>query len=129
MPANACCHRPIVCPHVLARLPHHRKIGGQLLGRFATSDGPRALEVAATLRTFDLLLTDLIMPKMTGDELARRLRRQRPALKVLYLTGYSDQLFERKGTLWADEAFLDKPMTVTGLLDAVSLLLFGGKAR
>ena len=93
------------------------------------ADGPRALEVAATLRTFDLLLTDLIMPKMTGDELARRLRRQRPALKVLYLTGYSDQLFERKGTLWADEAFLDKPMTVTGLLDAVSLLLFGGKAR
>jgi YesN/AraC family two-component response regulator len=74
---------------------------------------------------FDLVVTDVMMPQMTGDELARRLRLQHPTVKVLYLTGFSDRLFKEKVTLWADEAFLDKPCTVKGLLEAVSLLLFG----
>ena len=65
------------------------------------------------------------MPGMTGDELAQRLRKSDPGLKVLYLTGFSDQLFDRKSALWADEAFLEKPATVRGLLEAVSLLLRG----
>ena len=89
------------------------------------SDGPDALEVAAKLETFDILVTDVMMPQMTGDELARRIRVTAPGIKVLYLTGFSDRLFKEKVTLWADEAFLDKPCSVTGLLQAVSLLLFG----
>jgi CheY-like chemotaxis protein len=89
------------------------------------SDGPEAIETAATLDGFDVLVTDLMMPQMTGDELARRLRVGSPSLKVLYLTGFSDRLFKEKVTLWADEAFLDKPCSVKGLLEAVSLLLFG----
>jgi CheY-like chemotaxis protein len=89
------------------------------------SDGPEALEVAAKLETFDILVTDVMMPQMTGDELARRLRQSTPEIKVLYLTGFSDRLFKEKVTLWADEAFLDKPCSVKGLLEAVSLLLFG----
>ena len=44
---------------------------------------------------------------------------------MLYLTGFSDRLFKEKVTLWADEAFLDKPCSVKGLLQAVALLLFG----
>jgi CheY-like chemotaxis protein len=89
------------------------------------SDGPEAIAVAGTLETCDILVTDLMMPQMTGDELARRLRASAPALKVLYLTGFSDRLFKEKVTLWADEAFLDKPCSVKGLLQAVSLLVFG----
>jgi len=89
------------------------------------SDGPEALEVASRMDEFDLVVTDVMMPQMTGDELARRLRAQHPTVKVLYLTGFSDRLFKEKVTLWADEAFLDKPCTVKGLLEAVSLLLFG----
>jgi len=89
------------------------------------SDGPEAIKVAATLDPLDLLVTDLMMPEMTGDELARRLRQSRQDLKVLYLTGYSDRLFKEKTTLWADEAFLEKPCSVKGLRQAVSLLLFG----
>jgi two-component system, cell cycle sensor histidine kinase and response regulator CckA len=88
-------------------------------------DGPEALEAASKMPEFDILVTDVMMPQMTGDELARRLRALRPSLKVLYLTGFSDRLFKEKVTLWADEAFLDKPCSVKGLLQAVALLLFG----
>ena len=89
------------------------------------SDGPEALEVVAKLESFDMLVTDMMMPQMTGDELARRVRVAAPGVKVLYLTGFSDRLFKEKATLWADEAFLDKPCSVKGLQQAVSLLLFG----
>ena len=89
------------------------------------SSGPEAIQVADGLASVNLLVTDERMPGMTGDELAQRLRKNDPALKVLYLTGFSDQLFDRKSALWADEAFLEKPATVRGLLEAVSLLLRG----
>jgi two-component system cell cycle sensor histidine kinase/response regulator CckA len=92
-------------------------------------DGPEAIEVAARLGPFDLLVTDVMMPKMTGDELARRLRLNEPKLKILYLTGYSDRLFKEKMTLWQDEAFLDKPCTIKSLVEAVSLLLSGRVAK
>ena len=101
---------------VLSEAGYSTKIAG---------DGPEALEVASRMDEFDLVVTDVMMPQMTGDELARRLRVQHPTVKVLYLTGFSDRLFKEKVTLWADEAFLDKPCTVKGLLEAVSLLLFG----
>jgi CheY-like chemotaxis protein len=88
------------------------------------SGGADAIEAAKT-GAFDILVTDLMMPQMTGDELARRLRLQDPSLKVLYLTGFSDRLFKEKATLWQDEAFLEKPCSIRGLLEAVSLLLTG----
>jgi len=89
------------------------------------SDGAEALEVAAKLGGIDLLVTDVMMPNMLGDELARRLRQSEPDLKVLYITGYCDRLFKEKITLWEAEAFLEKPCTVAGLREAVSLLLYG----
>jgi two-component system cell cycle sensor histidine kinase/response regulator CckA len=89
------------------------------------SDGPEAIDLVASRGPFDILVTDMMMPAMTGDELARRLRLQEPSLKVLYLTGFSERLFRQKSTLWEDEAFLDKPCSVRGLLEAISLLLTG----
>jgi FixJ family two-component response regulator len=65
------------------------------------------------------------MPRITGHQLARYMRERYLDIKVLYLTGFRDVLFKEKGSLWADEAFLDKPCTPDGLLQAVSLLLFG----
>jgi two-component system cell cycle sensor histidine kinase/response regulator CckA len=88
-------------------------------------DGEEALEFCESFWPFDLLLTDLVMPRMYGTEVARRLRQAYPTIKVLYFTGYSDQLFIEKGELWDEEAFLEKPSTVDGLLEAVSLLLDG----
>jgi two-component system cell cycle sensor histidine kinase/response regulator CckA len=88
-------------------------------------NGAAAVAAAEKEGVFDILVTDLMMPNMTGDELARRMRQKQPGLKVLYLTGYSDSLFKEKVTLWQDEAFLDKPCGVKGLLEAVSLLTIG----
>jgi len=93
------------------------------------ADGPEAIAAADKMEQIDILVTDVMMPAMQGDELARCLRQSRRSLRVLYLTGYSDQLFKEKVTLWADEAYLDKPCSVKGLLQAVSLLLFGTFAR
>jgi two-component system, cell cycle sensor histidine kinase and response regulator CckA len=87
--------------------------------------GAEAIEKAGRTPSIDLLVTDVMMPHMTGDELARRLRLDDPKLKILYLTGYSDRLFKDKVTLWEDEAFLDKPCSVKSLKEAVSLLLSG----
>src|SRR5215470_2568801 len=49
------------------------------------ADGAEAVTMAAAHGPFDILVTDLMMPEMTGDELARRLRQNDPRLKVLYL--------------------------------------------
>ena len=87
-------------------------------------NGPEALRlVDAQPRSFDLCVLDLLMPQMRGDELSRQLRQRDPDVKVLYFTGYSDRLFEDRTTLWEHEAFLEKPVTINGLLEALSLLL------
>jgi CheY-like chemotaxis protein len=90
------------------------------------SDGLEALRLVETQpRPFDLFVIDILMPQMRGDELARQLRQRDPDVKVLYVTGYSDRLFENRKTLWEHEAFVEKPVAVKGLEEAVSLLLFG----
>ena len=88
-------------------------------------NGPQAIETAKQVGPLGALVTDVAMPGMSGDELARILRQTDPNLKVLYLTGYSDRLFKEKATLWADEAFLEKPCTIKGLREALSLLMSG----
>ena len=89
------------------------------------SDGPEAMRLASNMPALDIVVSDVMMPNMAGDELARRLRESWPQLKVLYLTGYSDRLFKERVTLWEDEAYLDKPCSIKSLQQAVSLLLFG----
>jgi two-component system cell cycle sensor histidine kinase/response regulator CckA len=90
----------------------------------ATS-GDEALKLCTDQGIPDLLVTDMKMPRMEGDELATRLRQREPDLKVLYLTGFADLLFKNKELLWDGEAYLEKPCTIGGLLEAVSLLLSG----
>jgi CheY-like chemotaxis protein len=94
---------------------------------YQTSAASNAAEAIESFKSsqFDALVTDVMMPGMTGDELARQLRQTERDLKVLYLTGYSDRLFKEKVALWADEAFLEKPFTSNGLREALSLLMFG----
>jgi CheY-like chemotaxis protein len=86
------------------------------------SNGPEALRLAGSLETLDMVVTDVMMPEMSGCELARRLQMSNPDLKVLYVTGYSDRLFEEKVMMWENEAFVEKPCGLKALLEAVSLL-------
>jgi CheY-like chemotaxis protein len=85
-------------------------------------DGEDALNKRGS---FDLLLTDVMMPRMRGEALAARMRKRDPTIPVLYLTAYSDHLFERKLVLDEGEAFLDKPVTASALLEAIEMLLYG----
>ena len=102
-----------------------RKHGYQVL---EAESGPAALPVwAQHHRTIDLLLTDMVMPEgMTGRELAEKLKREKPALKVLYTSGYSPDLLGREFPLVHGLNFLQKPfppallaLTVRQCLDAV----------
>jgi CheY-like chemotaxis protein len=86
------------------------------------ADATEALQIAWTNGKLDLLLTDLVMPGVQGDELARRLRNAQPDLPVLYLTGFCDRLFIERQLLWNGEAFLEKPFTPKGLMEAVALI-------
>jgi CheY-like chemotaxis protein len=89
----------------------------------AAGSGPDALAACDAGTPFDILVTDLMMPGMAGDELSRRVRLGSPDLPVLYLTGYADRLFEERSLLWDGEAFLEKPFTRLGLEQAVELLI------
>jgi two-component system cell cycle sensor histidine kinase/response regulator CckA len=74
----------------------------------------------------DLLLTDVVMPVMSGRELARQLRAQRPDLAVLCMTGYSDEAIAQRGVLDAGVRLLAKPVTPDQLLKAVAEALERG---
>src|SRR3954453_18274699 len=91
-------------------------------------DGPEALGLVEHER-FDLFVVDVVMPRMNGAELARRLRQLHPETKVLFFTGYCDRLFDEYATLSPHEAFLEKPTSGAGLREAVSLMLFGHLTR
>ncbi|HEY7547619.1 MAG TPA: PAS domain S-box protein [Blastocatellia bacterium] len=62
-----------------------------------------------------LLLTDVVMPHLSGPELAERLTRVRPEMKVLYMSGYTDNELARHGIVDTDVAFIQKPFTPTSL--------------
>jgi len=69
---------------------------------------------------FDLLITDLVMPGMTGLELSRRVHLTRPTMPVLFISGYSDELLDHAADI---EPFMAEPYSADGLLDVVGSLL------
>jgi DNA-binding NtrC family response regulator len=88
------------------------------------SNGEEALKIADRHDgPLDLLLSDVVMPRMGGPELAQELLARRPAVKVLYMSGYTDHPMVRRGVVNAGVAFLQKPFTPTALVSRIREIL------
>jgi two-component system cell cycle sensor histidine kinase/response regulator CckA len=71
----------------------------------------------------DLLITDVVLPRMSGRHLAERLTAARPAMKVLFMTGYTDDAIVRHGVERSEVALLQKPFTADDLIGRVRQVL------
>ncbi len=87
-------------------------------------DGEAALSLAQSFpHTIDLLLTDAIMPRMNGRELAEHLRALRPTIRVLFASGYTDDVSLLQGIRTDELSFLQKPFTAVDLVRRVRSVL------
>ncbi len=92
--------------------------------RIIAAENPEvALERAAQVAGIDLLLTDVVMPKMNGRELHRRLSSRIPDLKVVYMSGYTENVIADQGMLHEGVDFIQKPFAVRTLLQKVRQVL------
>jgi DNA-binding response OmpR family regulator len=79
-------------------------------------DGQAALALAEqTPETIDLLLTDVVLPQLSGRQLAERLLLLRPQLRVLFMSGYTDEAIAHHGVLIPGTRFIGKPFSIAGL--------------
>jgi CheY-like chemotaxis protein len=87
-------------------------------------DGEEALAIAKTHPAeIHLTVTDVVLPAMSGKEVARRLRETRPEVKVLFMSGYAEEQVVHRGVVEEDVAFLAKPFTPAALSEKVRLVL------
>jgi PAS domain S-box-containing protein len=104
-----------------------QKRGYQVL---VASSGPEALGLASRHPgAIHLLVTDVIMPRMSGRELARRFATLRPEAKVIYVSGYPDDAIIRHGVLESGLVFLQKPFAPEALAAKVREVLDGATPR
>ncbi len=89
------------------------------------ADSVEALAILAREPRIDLLVTDAVLPGQSGPHLARQIEADRPALRVLFISGYSDDAILRLGLLNEQEAFLQKPFGPRTFVQKVQQVLRG----
>ena len=96
-------------------------------------EAPNGVEALAAARAHSgplhLLITDMVMPRMGGRELAQRLLAERPGLRVLFMSGYTDDALVRQGASEATSTFLQKPFAMGAFARKVRETPDGGPAR
>lgn len=98
-----------------------RKLGAEVL---SASSGPEALGISRSHPgTLDILITDVVMPQMSGKDLARNLTDLRPGTPVLFMSGYTHNHVAAHGVLAEGEHLLQKPFDAEGLREAIGSLL------
>ena len=93
---------------------------------FQAGDGPSALELLRRgNKQIDMLLTDVVMPGMSGREVAQAVTSMRPGTQILYMSGYTGSVIDHHGILEQGVAFLQKPFTADDLTRSIRILLDG----
>lgn len=88
------------------------------------ADGAKALRIAADeVGEIDLVLTDVEMPTLGGRGMVAELNELSPGIKVLFMSGYTDNEILRRGITGSETHFLQKPFTAAGLREAVQAVL------
>jgi two-component system, cell cycle sensor histidine kinase and response regulator CckA len=100
-----------------------RHLGYRVTAAADPAEGLAALQAAG--RSFDLLLTDVVMPGMNGRQLAEQVLAKHPETKVLYMSGYTDDIIVRHGVLDGKMSFIGKPYTLEQLAGKLREVLSG----
>jgi CheY-like chemotaxis protein len=106
-----------------------RKLAGRILKTqgytvLETADGNEALRICKGRKEpVYLILTDVVMPGMSGRELAERLKKFQPEIRVLYMSGYTDNAIVHHGVLEKGMNYIQKPFTIEGLARKVREVL------
>jgi two-component system cell cycle sensor histidine kinase/response regulator CckA len=109
--------------------PSVRAVASRVLNRqgyrvLQAVDGREAIQIASRhAGHIDLVLTDAVMPGMGGADVAREIRAARPSVKVLFMSGYTEDEIIRRQILVEPTAFLEKPFTASALTNAVWVAL------
>jgi len=107
--------------------PAVRQITARILRRngylvLEAASGAEALTLAAD-HHFDMLLTDLVMPQVSGPELAQRIQQMHPGIPMLFMSGYSQDVLGPRGALDGDAPLIQKPFAAPELLKTIRGLL------
>jgi two-component system cell cycle sensor histidine kinase/response regulator CckA len=109
-----------------------RELAAQILGAqgyqvLTAANGSEALRISGEHDgPIHLLLTDLVMPQMSGKELAEQLGSRRPEMRVLYMSGYTEDGIVQRRVIAGQVAFLSKPLTEESLIEKVRAVLDNG---
>jgi DNA-binding NtrC family response regulator len=103
----------------IVRVPAQRMLSRQGYTVLVAGNADEALAIADPEQHIDLLLTDVVMPGMSGKDLAGKMTLARPELRVLYMSGYSEDVIVHQGALEPGVHLIEKPFAAEALLRKV----------